>query len=158
MSGRQKLLSSCSWSSNVLRLFKNLRDDQSGATYILIAFSMSVLMGMAGLGFDATTWYMNKRQIQTVADVSSLAGLEAMLNGEEDDEAKQAARDHSLRNEFENGVDGDVLVYVPAAERPWPCTNCTARRVDNVLLRCPCICVRRCGVATTSRRARPAAC
>ena len=72
MSGRQKLLSSCSSLSDFLRFLKNLRDDQSGATYVLVGLSFSALIGMAGLGFDATTWYMNKREIQTVADVSSV--------------------------------------------------------------------------------------
>ena len=53
--------------------------NQSGATHVLVGVSMFALMGLAGLGFDATIWYKDKRDIQTVADLAVLGGLHALL-------------------------------------------------------------------------------
>ena len=62
-------------------LFNRFRRDQSGATLVFSALAMALVLGMAGLGFDATFWFMTKRQIQTVADVSVISGVTVMTKG-----------------------------------------------------------------------------
>ena len=89
-----------SWTGRLASLAKNgrtgmspkhfLRDD-SGATYILVASAMTVMMGMAGLGFDATIWYKDKRDMQNVADMAVMNGRHAKLAGGDIDAIKQAA-------------------------------------------------------------------
>ena len=88
-------------------------EDRSGATYIMVAFSMIVLMGMAGLGFDATLWYKDKRDIQTVADLSVLAGLHTMLEGGNAGQITDQVVIQAARNNFEHGVTGTVNVNNP---------------------------------------------
>ena len=89
-----------------------IRED-SGATYVLVASTMTVLMGMAGLGFDATIWYKDKRDIQSVADLSVLAALHTKLEGGSLKEITTTARDHAERNNFVHEQDGMLIVNNP---------------------------------------------
>ena len=87
--------------------------DQDGATYVLVALTLTVLIGMAGLGFDATIWYKDRRELQTVADLAVLGGLHARLAGEDTPGIAAMARDHAERNGFVHDTDGTVTVNSP---------------------------------------------
>ena len=91
----------------------NLVADQSGATYVLVALCMTALIGAAGLGFDATLWFKDKRDIQTVADLSVLGGLHAMLEDGNSSEIFNAANEQAERNGFLHGTDGALSVNHP---------------------------------------------
>lgn len=77
------------------------------------AVTFSVTLGMAGLGFDASYWYMAKREIQTVADASVLSGVSVLTKGGTIADAQQAIVDEAARNGFVDTVDGDVTANVP---------------------------------------------
>ena len=113
MSRRQNLFANCRWPTKLLRVAKGLRDERSGATYILVATSMTVMMGMAGLGFDATIWYKDKRDIQTVADLAVLGGLHAMLEDGDADAIFDAADEQAERNGFVHETTGTLTVNNP---------------------------------------------
>ena len=55
--------------------------DRRGATAIMFALSAIPLIGLAGLGTEAGTWYAVKRHAQNAADASALAGAMALLSG-----------------------------------------------------------------------------
>ena len=92
---------------------RGLAEERAGATYVLVALVMMVLMGMAGLGFDATIWYKDKRDIQTVADLSVLAGLHAKLAGDDLTQMTATAVTHAERNGFVDGTDGTLTLNNP---------------------------------------------
>ena len=50
-----------------------LRDSKAGATLVYFALTLPIFVSFAGLGFDATLWFMEKRQLQTVVDSSAIA-------------------------------------------------------------------------------------
>ena len=119
MSGRHHADPASARRADIPKFLKSFCEDRTGATYTLVGLSLSVLIGMAGLGFDATIWYMTKRQLQTVSDVSALAGLEAMLNGAADKQVVLAALEHSERNGFVHEEDGRLIVNVPPQFGPY---------------------------------------
>lgn len=54
--------------------FGALLADDIGASAVLVAVSISSLVGMAGLGVETGLWYAERRQYQTAADAGALAG------------------------------------------------------------------------------------
>ena len=106
-------LASLTEKCNAAKARRDFIADQSGATYILVALSMTALLGMAGLGFDATLWYKDKRDIQTVADLAVLGSLHAMLEDGDADAIFDAADEQAERNGFVDGTNGTLSVNNP---------------------------------------------
>ena len=52
--------------------YRRLWDDTSGATLVLVALTISALIGFVGLGVETGLWYTIKRQNQTAADFAAL--------------------------------------------------------------------------------------
>src|SRR5260370_18331451 len=64
------------------RLVRRLLGDRRGATAILFAVLLPVLIRFAGLGVETGLWYTIKRQNQTAADEAALpAALEIIAPG-----------------------------------------------------------------------------
>src|SRR4051812_37419950 len=45
--------------------------DRSGATAVAIAFALTAVLGFAGLGTEAASWYYTKRNMQSAADAAA---------------------------------------------------------------------------------------
>jgi hypothetical protein len=100
------------------RLAQGLRDDESGSTLVFTALSLSLLLGMAGLGLDAAMWFMTKRQVQNVADLGAVSGVSVRTKGGSVAEARQAVIDVAARNGFVDGSDGQVIANIPPLYGP----------------------------------------
>jgi hypothetical protein len=59
-----------------------LRRDDRGITAPLLALSLAVLIGMAGLGAETGLWYTIKRVNQSAADAAALSGAFEVLAGQ----------------------------------------------------------------------------
>jgi hypothetical protein len=59
-----------------------LRRDDRGVTSPLLALSLAVLIGMAGLGAETGLWYTIKRVNQAAADAAALSGAFEVLAGQ----------------------------------------------------------------------------
>jgi hypothetical protein len=63
-------------------VWMRFRKDESGQTFVLVALSMSILMGFVALAVDVGTLFRAKRQVQTAADAAAIAGaLDYKYNG-----------------------------------------------------------------------------
>src|SRR3954465_13798756 len=51
----------------VSRLLRN----RSGATAVAVAFALTAVLGFAGLGTEAASWYYTKRNMQSAADAAA---------------------------------------------------------------------------------------
>src|SRR5437763_15246740 len=51
----------------VFRLLRN----RSGATAVAVAFALTAVLGFAGLGTEAASWYYTKRNMQSAADAAA---------------------------------------------------------------------------------------
>jgi Flp pilus assembly protein TadG len=65
-----------------LSLIRQYINGQEAAVLPMIAISFPVILGMAGLGMDVSSWMKQKRALQTAADAAAVAGAYEYLNGE----------------------------------------------------------------------------
>jgi hypothetical protein len=63
------------------RVMRRLLRDQRGATAVLVAISLPILLAIAGLGVDAGWWYTIKRQNQSGADAAALSAAYEVIAG-----------------------------------------------------------------------------
>ena len=49
-------------------------NDTRGATAVILAITMSAMVGLAGLGVETGLWFSEKRQYQTAADAAAVSG------------------------------------------------------------------------------------
>ncbi|HXV29445.1 MAG TPA: pilus assembly protein TadG-related protein, partial [Sinorhizobium sp.] len=86
--------------------------DRKGATAIIFAVSLPVLVGGAGLGVEVGYWHLSQRELQTAADLAANAGAVALRGGASDSDVY----DVSLREADENGFEptnGVITVNTP---------------------------------------------
>ena len=102
---------------------------ERGAIIVFVALGLVVLIGMMGLAFDLGHAYVNKSQLQNIADASALAGASA-LNGTAAgiDQAELRATDYGSsqylanKKEFNTlnvSVPGSAVTYAAALDGPW---------------------------------------
>jgi Flp pilus assembly protein TadG len=60
---------------------RRLLRDRRGATAVLVAISLPILLAIAGLGVDAGWWFTIKRQNQSGADAAALSAAYEIVNG-----------------------------------------------------------------------------
>jgi hypothetical protein len=102
------------WGRNLMRLVR----DTSGNAIIIVAVTAPILLGMAALGFDVISWYMIKRDAQTIADNAALAASVELQRGSDKAAVIKAAKDHMLHSGFVDGTHGKLTVNVPPLAGP----------------------------------------
>lgn len=68
--------------------------DERGATAVLVALTLSALMGFVALGLDATTGLLVQRRLQAAADAAALAGVLALRASDDPATAARAVAAH----------------------------------------------------------------
>jgi Putative Flp pilus-assembly TadE/G-like len=76
-------------------LLARIRCD-SGQAFVLVAFTLMVLVGMAALVIDGGSWYRAQRHLQTAADAAALAGAQELPTDQTS--ATTVAHDYAQRN------------------------------------------------------------
>src|SRR5216684_5156993 len=72
-----------SFPARIEAMARKLRGDERGASFIVTAIALTVLMGFSGLAIDVVMWEVAKRDMQGVADQAALAAATAFRNAEE---------------------------------------------------------------------------
>ncbi len=98
---------------NIYKILLKVRHSASGASLIYFALIMPVFLGFAGLGFDATLWFMEKRQLQSVADSSAITAAYSLSKGETQQAILLAAKVDAGNNNFNVGGDYTIVVTSP---------------------------------------------
>jgi Flp pilus assembly protein TadG len=104
-------------------LLRRLFDDRRGASAIVLALSLSTVLGSAGLAVDAGLWYSDKRSVQNVSDLAAWTALQTYSaeseTGSAATDAKNAARAVATANGFTDGSHGvSVTVNSPPSSGP----------------------------------------
>jgi Flp pilus assembly protein TadG len=102
------------WGRNLISLIR----DTSGNVLVITALSAPILLGMAALGFDVISWYMIKRDAQTIADNTALAATVELQRGSDVAKIKTAAAAHAAHSGFVDGTDGKITVNLPPQAGP----------------------------------------
>ena len=92
--------------------------DTSGNAIVIFAVTAPILLGMASLGFDVISWYMMKRNAQTIVDNSALAATLELQRGSDAATVKSAAASHAAHSGFVDGTHGKLTVNVPPLAGP----------------------------------------
>ena len=96
----------------------NFLRDKSGNVLVMTALTAPILLGMAALGFDVISWYMMKRNAQTIVDNAALAATLELQRGSEPADVKSAAAAHAAHSGFVDGTHGKLTVNVPPLAGP----------------------------------------
>ena len=89
---------------------RRLLRDRAGGTAITLAISLSGIIGFAGLGTEAASWYLTKRSMQGAADAAASTAASALAAGANNaailsNEAKSIAANH----QFVDGSGGTTV-------------------------------------------------
>jgi Flp pilus assembly protein TadG len=85
----------------------NRRKNEDGQAFVLMAFALVVMLGMAALVLDAGSWFRTDRRLQATADAAALAGVQELP------QSRDAAIAAALAYANLNGGDvavGDIKV------------------------------------------------
>lgn len=95
----------------ITQTLKTYLSSPYGATLPAAAIIFPALLGMAGIGVDVTGWMMQKRNLQTAADVAALAGAYELYNGNEKN-VEAAALKEAGNNGYIAADDSELTVTV----------------------------------------------
>ncbi|MCL5961370.1 MAG: pilus assembly protein [Chloroflexi bacterium] len=81
---------------------RNLCQDETGATAVLVALTLTVIMGFVGLVIDGGIMYETRRQLQNGVDAAALAGAWQLM------ESQATARAEAVDYANRNGIGGNL--------------------------------------------------
>lgn len=62
-------------------ILRQLRHDTAGATAVITALALSIIIGLAALGSEAAVWYVGKRTMQGAADSAAFSAGTSVMEG-----------------------------------------------------------------------------
>ena len=79
----------------------DLRRNQSGAVAIIVAITITMLIGFTAMAVDVGYMYEVRRQLQSAADAAALAGAQEMMKPDTDDsQILTKAEEYAKKNDF----------------------------------------------------------
>ena len=91
--------------------------DAGGGVLSLVAIATPILLGMAGVGLETGSWYLDKRAAQTAADAAAYSGALQRIRGS-GAAVQQAGIDDAAKNGFTSGGAVTVAVNNPPTSGP----------------------------------------
>jgi len=82
------------------RRINTSRKSEQGSVIVLVAISLVVVIGVAGLGLDASQLYVTKQQAQSAADAAAQAGAMDLFNGGSAATATASVNSYAVLNGF----------------------------------------------------------
>jgi hypothetical protein len=99
--------------------FAKVARDRRGAVSIVAAVSFAALVGFAGLGTEASFWYVHKRSLQGAADSGAFTAAAALMSGENATNFSNAAKAIAATYGYVNGTNGvSITVNNPPSTGP----------------------------------------
>lgn len=93
-------------------LIKRFRASEEGATSVVLAISLTAIVGAFGLMTEVGFWRYKKSNIQTTADMAALAGAYQYIIEHDNRDARIAAFADASDNSFDASV-GSLTVHIP---------------------------------------------
>jgi hypothetical protein len=88
---------------------------------VWVGLTLPLILGMSGLGVDATLWYMDRRVVQTVADAGAIAGAHVVAQPSATIQSTVASE--AARNNFMAGGAKLITVNAPPLNGPNAADN-----------------------------------
>lgn len=93
-----------------------------GNVTIMTALMMPVILGFSSFAIDYGVWLYQKRQLQTIADISAMGGVTAIKNGKTSSVTSYATADAAL-NSFTAGSGKTITVNYPPTSGTYQSNN-----------------------------------
>ena len=101
----------------IKQAFNRLWNDKRGNVFIIVGFSLPMLIGSAGLATDTIQWTLWKRQLQRAADSAALAGAYAKM--QDQNVVSAVGADTGKNNQTTFTLTGSpVIAYPPDSTSP----------------------------------------
>ena len=106
------------WMKAVCRFSAPVLRNRKGSISILAAFSITAVVGFAGLGGEVSYWYVKERNLQSAADSAAIAAATAMMDGDTSRNATTAANTMAAQYGFSGGDCGDSNATIICVNNP----------------------------------------
>jgi Flp pilus assembly protein TadG len=116
------------------RRLKQLLSDRRGGVAVMTAMSLTSLLGFAGLGTEATLWYVAKRNLQGATDAAAYTAATAEAAGQNSTAFTDAAKAVAKKYGFVDGAGG---VTVSVNNPPHSGANTGNAQAVEVLIQQP---------------------
>ena len=90
-----------------------LAHDRRGVIIVMFALLLPVLLGFIGLGVEVVLWFQQHRDLQSVADAASVAGVYELRDGNATATIKTVAQTEAARNGLDTGSGDTISVNLP---------------------------------------------
>ncbi|MEN8144346.1 MAG: VWA domain-containing protein [Gemmatimonadota bacterium] len=90
--------------TRILKALRRPASDQSGAVLVMVAASLVILLGVAGLALDSARGFVRQARMSKAIDAAVLTGAKTLRSGES--QARQQALAVAAANGFPDGVNG----------------------------------------------------
>ncbi|HTK85202.1 MAG TPA: TadE/TadG family type IV pilus assembly protein [Patescibacteria group bacterium] len=95
----------------ITQLIRNFRRNVQASILMMTALLMPAIIGMAGLGLDASNWMMTQRMLQNSVDAAVLAAAWETAHGMSDN-MQDAAEREAANNGWDKNKDGTLVLSV----------------------------------------------
>lgn len=106
------------WTKAVCRFTAPILRNRKGSISVLAAFSITAVVGFAGLGTEVAYWYVKERNLQSAADSAAIAAATAMMGGDTSTNATTAADTLAAQYGFSGGDCGQSNATVVCVNNP----------------------------------------
>lgn len=110
------------WTRIARARMARLAADRRGGVAVLTAMSLTTLMGFAGLGTEASLWYVTKRNMQAASDAAAYSAAVSEKVGQSTTAFTAAATAVAAKYGYTNGT-GSVVVTVNNPPKSGPNTG-----------------------------------
>ncbi len=114
MENTNKYISGWAKLTHLLRTNNIWRDDRAGMM-TMTAVMLPVLIGFVGLSIDASNWYMERRQVQNIADAGAVFGGHEILADVNQEELIILVNTFAEENGYTAVSDSSVVAWPPAS-------------------------------------------
>ncbi len=104
--------------ASIARCLGPMMRDRAGATLVVLALSLSGIVGFAGLGTEAASWYLTKRSMQGAADAAASTAAAALAAGAKNSSTLTSeATSIAAGYKFVHGTEGTTIAvnYPPTS-------------------------------------------
>lgn len=95
------------------KLLRQVGASEEGVTIVYFALALPVFFGFAGLAFDASLWFMERRMLQNTADAAVMSAAHSKFNGGDISDMTAAANYDAGVNGFTVGGGSIMTVNSP---------------------------------------------
>ncbi len=95
-----------------LSFLRRFRGDRRGASVLVFALTLPIMIGFLGLGSEVAYWYVNQRTMQTAADFGAFSAAVDLRGGKLDSYAMVEGKSEALDNGADAATD-TVTVNIP---------------------------------------------